>query len=178
LCKQLVSSVRSTEASSRPFSDTDSLQIFELVAKHNEEFMVHVNREVCLSNLPRDLLLHVTTGQRHIGDRELAISTGFITESDAGVLTHAGQAHAFFIAERTLVIIKVCMTLDNCEKGEKVYQNGENRPYQRPAGMSTGKLKVAWNHTATYEGVSKTLETVLLAHTQRCNLSAVVRARR
>ena len=35
-----------------------------------------------------------------------------MTESDTGVSTYAGQAHTIFITHCTLVIVKVCVTLD------------------------------------------------------------------
>lgn len=44
-----------------------------------------------------------------------------MTESDAGVLTHAGQAHAVFVTQRALMVVEVCMALGGCEKAH----NGE-----------------------------------------------------
>ena len=68
----------------------------------------------------------MTTGQDDIGGRELAISAGLMAESDAGVLTYAGQAHAILVTQHTLVVIEVCVTLGGCEKCEKVCYGWEN----------------------------------------------------
>ena len=94
----------------------------------------------------------VTAGQSYIGNRELAIATGFVTESDAGVLA-AGQAHTVFITRCTLVVVKVRMTLFARNVRWCVIMG--RIPYQRPAGMSAGELKVAWGQTATCLGVSE-----------------------
>ena len=58
------------------------------------------------------MLLYVTARQGHVGYRELAISTLFVTESDAGVLTYACQAHAIFVTPCTLVIVEIRVALD------------------------------------------------------------------
>lgn len=63
----------------------------------------------------------MSTGQEHIRDRELAIAAGLMTESDAGVLTYAGQARTFFVTQGTLVIVKVRVTLGGHGRSEKVY---------------------------------------------------------
>jgi hypothetical protein len=54
----------------------------------------------------------VTAGQDHIRYRELATPTGFMTKSNAGVPTYAGQTHAVFVTQCTLVVVEVRMTLD------------------------------------------------------------------
>lgn len=83
-----------------------------------------------ISNIPWDFLLYVTTRQSHIREREFAIATSLITESDAGVQTDAGQACTLFVTHRTLVIIEVRMTLDNYEKDEKLNWRDKNTPHQ------------------------------------------------
>jgi hypothetical protein len=70
------------------------------------------------------LLLYVTAGKRHIRKRELAISTGLITESDAGVVTYAGRAHTFLVTECALVVVEVSMALGDFRKSEKMNQSG------------------------------------------------------
>jgi len=72
------------------------------------------------------LLLYVTAGQGHIRDRELAISARLMAESDAGVLTYAGQAYTVLVTQRALVIIEVRMTLGGCEKDEKIHYSLES----------------------------------------------------
>jgi hypothetical protein len=42
-----------------------------------------------------------------------------MTESDARMLAFASQAHTVLVTECALVIIEVCMTLDDQEKGEE-----------------------------------------------------------
>ena len=86
----------------------------------------------------------MTTGQGHIGYRELAIPAGFMARSDAGVLAYAYQARAAFVAPCTLVIVKIRMALSFYDKGEKLHQDRETtHTYQGSASMSAGKLEVA-----------------------------------
>ena len=65
-----------------------------------------------------------------------------MTESDAGMLTYAGQTHTVFVAHRALMVIKFRVTLAG---REKVHTGEQNiLPYQRSASMSAGKLEFAW----------------------------------
>jgi len=93
------------------FLTLDGSQVLELAAERGERSHLY-NLGEQLPDLPWDLLLYVTAGQGHIRYRELAISTLFMTESDTGVLTYAGQAYAVFVTQCTLVIVEVCMTLN------------------------------------------------------------------
>jgi len=54
----------------------------------------------------------MTARQGHIRYWELAIPALFVTESDAGMLTYACQAHAVFVTPCTLVIVQIRMALD------------------------------------------------------------------
>jgi hypothetical protein len=86
----------------------------------------------------------VTAGQGHIGHREPAIAAGFMTEAVAGMLTYAGQALAGFVTQRTLVIVKVCVTLSICGEREKAHNGvASSRPYRISAIMSAGELELA-----------------------------------
>jgi len=83
-----------------------------------------------------------------------------MAESNAGVLTYAGQARTVLVTQRALVIIEVRMALGGREKDEKIHYNLESTlPYQGSASMSAGKLEFARNQTATCQGVSKALIT-------------------
>lgn len=61
----------------------------------------------------------MAAGQGNVRNRKLAVAAGLMAEFDAGMLTRAGQAHTLLVAQNTLVIIEVCMTLDDYE-GKKV----------------------------------------------------------
>ena len=105
----------------------------------------------------------MTAGQGYIGNRELAISAGLMTESDARVLTYAGQAHTVFVAHRALVVVKVCMTLGSREKSKKVHGGSEKvHPYEGPASMSAWEFGIARNQTTACQSISEVLRVQFL----------------
>ena len=88
----------------------DGHKILEEATEYDESSCIFHQREIS-GDLPWDLLLYMTAGQGYVGDWEIAIPTGLVTKSDAGVLTYADQAHTALITQRTLVVIKVRVAL-------------------------------------------------------------------
>ena len=72
----------------------------------------------------------MTTGQGNIGDREGAISAGFVAEFDAGVLANAGQTRTWLVTECALVVVEVRMTLGHCAKNQDMHGSGEKTPHR------------------------------------------------
>jgi len=58
----------------------------------------------------------MTAGQDYVRDWELAIAARLMTASDTGMLAYADQARAVFVTQRTLVVIKVRVTLEKVRK--------------------------------------------------------------